>query len=97
MSKEEKIVVKKIEYNRNGVSGEPFFSVRFTYQDDGVYTKGTKFNLIGIIAEDDVDLEDGYKRFYVVSPKNISDNWRGDQLAGNVIEEIKKYIKQKYA
>ncbi len=87
--------INKIDYNRNGIGGEGFYSVDFTFvPKEGEYTDPKlTFKMIGIINDDDLEKEDGYTRFYVVTPKNIFMNWRGDNIGYAIIPGLKKWHK----
>ncbi len=82
----EECKIKKINYQRNGVGGEGFWSIEFI-------TKENKKRLIGIINAEDLRKEDGNTRFYVVNPKNIFQGWRGDNFGVYLVPIIKKYEK----
>ena len=78
--------VKKINYQRNGIIGEGFWSIEFI-------TKENKKRLIGVVNAEDLKKEDGFSRFYVVNPKNIFQGWRGDTIGAALVPIIRKYEK----
>ena len=82
----EEYKIKKINYQRNGIAGEGFWSIEFI-------TKENKKRLIGIINDNDLRKKDGYTRFYVVNPKNIFQGWRGDNFGAELVPIIREYEK----
>lgn len=76
-----------ITYHRNGCSGRGFYSVRFSYDDDGF-----KPNMVAILPADLVD-GTSFQECYVLDLNDPTSNWRGDQFAYDVRAAIKVYQK----
>lgn len=72
------------EYHRNGVGGEPFYTVSFTLTEDGESTQ-----LIAVLpsALRDYPINEGGIPCYIINPNNpLESKWRGDRLLMNLIE-----------
>lgn len=85
------IKVESVVYNRNGVSGYGFYSVKFT----SVIENGEKVNFIAVVDVRDADAN-GKTIFdesavYVITPNEIESCWRGSYFADAVIKAIKRF------
>lgn len=75
------ITIHALEYNRNGVSGEGFWSVEFDLSETA---RGEKTRLIAVMPEIYFEEEDAHHtdatRTYVINPGDIRHNYRGDNI-----------------
>lgn len=70
----------KVTYHRNGITGIGFYTVK-------LFDVGRK--LIGILF-------DGNKHFAVIDPLDSTECYRGDHFNEEMLEAIKKFIKNDY-
>lgn len=77
----------QVTYNRNGVSGQPFWSVAFQFTSDGaLYT-----NMLAVIPIDDnADTYDETKTF-VVDMNDPSECWRGTSFFALAMRAVDAY------
>lgn len=72
------------EYHRNGVSGEPFYTVAFTLTEDGESTE-----LVAVLPSElrDYPINEGEVPCYIINPSNpLESKWRGDRLLIDLID-----------
>ena len=70
--------VKSLSTQRNGISGEGFFVLEFTYKPVGT----PPVDLLAITPFTYVDDQTGRDvEFYVLTPTNLTEGWRGDHFA----------------
>ena len=70
--------VKSLNTQRNGVSGEGFFVLEFTYKPVGT----PPVDLLAITPFSYVDDQTGRDvEFYVLTPTNLTEGWRGGHFA----------------
>lgn len=85
----EEVEILSVESNRNGVGGEPFWSIRFTLSDQ---------TLVGIIPYSGLVFDDDYSHIlgirkadtpcFVVNPDDLTSHWRGDDISEALIEAV---------
>ena len=68
--------VNQVSFQRNGISGRPFYQVDFVLADPEV-------RLIAIIPSDSTDIE-----CFVINPADMDSHWRGDRF----YFEVKKVV-----
>jgi hypothetical protein len=73
------IVIKEIQSHRNGVSGNHFFSVFFTFNEDGQI-----HDLIGIVMP-------GAGNCFIVSKDYPEKCWRGDHFEPDLKEAVSQW------
>ena len=79
------ITIDGIDFQRNGIGGEPFYQVFFRFKEPGIPEKP----LIGILT--------GYKcHCFVVDPANIENHWRGDHFESDLRKAICNHYAKKY-
>ena len=76
------IKINGVDFQRNGVGGEPFYQVFFTYKKRGM----NEIDLVGVVT-------DNPTQCFVVDPKDIQNHWRGDVFES----ELRKAIINHYA
>ena len=79
----------QVNHQRNGISGVPFTSVQFSYQERG----GAFHPAMLAIVPDDANLKGGDINCYVVDMADTSESWRGDNFVEAVRDAIKEHEK----
>src|SRR5579859_5011521 len=79
----------QVNHQRNGISGVPFHSVQFSYQERG----GRFHPAMLAIVPDDANLKGGDVNCYVVDMADTSECWRGDNFVEAVMDAIKAFRK----
>ena len=70
--------VKSLNTQRNGISGEGFFVLEFTYKPVGT----PPVELLAITPYSYVEDQTGRDvEFYVLTPADLTEGWRGDHFA----------------
>ena len=73
--------ITDIQYQRNGVSGEGFFSVAVDYSET---PRGQKTHLIAVMPHKYDEVTDTHRTepeyTYVIDPLNLDSGWRGDNF-----------------
>lgn len=80
-------IIREIDSQRNGVSGEGFYVVRFTYMVGEVENHeilGKREELIAVLFHD-------AERTAIIDPENLGSHWRGDMFATTLREAISTY------
>jgi hypothetical protein len=80
-------VIREIDYQRNGVTGEGFYVVRFLHVPfyDGVQNLDDSVELLGIVFAD-------HKRCAaVVNPRDLTSHYRGDSFEDGLRIAIKAW------
>lgn len=79
------IKVNQVRYHRNGVGGEGFFAVGFTFREDGVEHRlvATVVASEGVLGE-----VDGLCQVYVIDPADLDSRWRGDVFAAELLTVV---------
>jgi hypothetical protein len=84
------IKIDGIAYQRNGISGEPFYQVFFRYSEKGMEER----KLIAVLT-------DRKKHCFVIDPSDIQNHWRGDHferdLRDAIINDFAKRHERSYA
>ena len=68
-----------MNFQRNGVGGEPFFVATFSKLDDG-----TKGNFVATFEVDNADKQINSSTCRVVEVGNPYESWRGDNIASQI-------------
>lgn len=79
----------QVNHQRNGISGVPFTSVQFSYQERG----GRFHPAMLAIVPDGANLKGGDVNCYVVDMADTSECWRGDNFVEPVMDAIKVFNK----
>ncbi len=76
--------VLEIDYQRNGVAGNPFFVVRFQCSD------APERPLIGLVFDFDPGEETqlAYPSYGVIDPYDLTSHWRGDYFHAGLCDAI---------
>jgi hypothetical protein len=78
-------VIHEIDFQRNGVSGEGFYVVRFWYTEiENAYeglSEHTEHKLIGVLFNDPSCTA-------IVDPADLQSHWRGDRFATALREAV---------
>jgi hypothetical protein len=72
----------QVVYNRNGISGRPFWSVTFSCREESMF----KPNMLAVIPHEGKEDE-----CYVIDMNDVEDNWRGPHFFADVINAIDAY------
>jgi hypothetical protein len=76
------IKIDGVEFQRNGIGGQPFYQVFFRYSEKGMEER----KLIGVLT--------GNKTYcFVIDPSDIQNHWRGD----NFERELRDAVINHYA
>jgi hypothetical protein len=84
MTNELDINITAIQSHRNGVSGNHFYSVFFSFTEDG-----KSHDLIAVITS-------GYGNCFVVSKKDPEMCWRGDHFESELKEAVAQWVSKKW-
>lgn len=84
MQKEFDLNIKAIQSHRNGVSGNPFYSVFFSFIEDGEH-----HDLIAVITS-------GSGNCFIVSKNNPEACWRGDVFESDLKEAVSQWISKRW-
>lgn len=80
--------VTDITSHRNGVGGRSFYSVRFSYNNEGQFMP----NMVAVMPEDVIDHKSrNNEECFVLDLNNPTSNWRGDDFASDVRTAIKTH------
>jgi len=79
---------KHVIYNRNGISGRPFWTVLFEYEEEGDRMP----NMVALVPTD-AKLDGPDVECFVVDADRPSLNWRGDRFFPQVRAAIKAHRK----
>jgi hypothetical protein len=74
-------------HQRNGISGVPFTSVEFSYQERG----GSFHPRMLAVVPDDANFEGGDVNVYVVDMEDTTQCWRGDNFSDAVRDALKAH------
>jgi hypothetical protein len=94
------ITITSVDYSRNGISGEGFYTVLFTYNGAEEYLKGEKF-LAMVFGDEDPDgpfynCSTGVINMTDLEEKNGNlewNNWRGDSFDAALRYGIRRWVK----
>lgn len=75
----ESVVVKQVTSHRNGITGRPFDTVSFTYEDGS-----RQWELVGVLPRNGQPDE-----CFVIEPSNPDSSWRGDNFYAPLLRAIK--------
>jgi hypothetical protein len=75
----------QVTYNRNGISGRPFYSVVFSYVDCSYADEPLKPNMLAIVPD-----EGSEEECFVVDMNDPSQCWRGVDFLAAVTAAIKE-------
>lgn len=84
-----RIIITEIDSQRNGVAGEGFYVVKFSYyfgELHGDVVWGQREELVGILFPSDSS------RTAIIDPANLKSHWRGDHFASALRREISNYF-----
>jgi len=76
--------IQEIVYNRNGVGGVPFFSIRFKL------TEGKTKNELLMTVPDPI-ADNSNINCCVINPNDLQNKWRGDVIGNDILSEFKKF------
>lgn len=76
--------IKTIKSHRNGVSGNSFYSIFFSFVEDGKY-----HDLIAVITQ-------GSGNCFVVSKDDPEECWRGDHFESELKESISQWVSKRW-
>jgi hypothetical protein len=75
----------QVTYNRNGISGRPFYSVAFSYVDCSYADEPLKAHMLAVVPDEGSDEE-----CFVVDMNDPSQCWRGVDFLADVTAAIKE-------
>jgi hypothetical protein len=79
------IKIDGIEFQRNGIGGQPFYQVFFRYSEKGMEER----KLIGVLT--------GNKTYcFVIDPSDIQNHWRGDNFERELRDAIINHYAKKH-
>ena len=81
----------EFDYQRNGVSGIPFYTLKFNWKEG----EASGQDFIATFETDDDDQLVKYESCRVVNPRTALMGWRGDMF-GLAINETLKKMQEKY-
>lgn len=84
MQKEMKLTIKAIQSHRNGISGNHFYSVFFSFDEDGEH-----HDLIAVITS-------GSGNCFVVSQYDAKACWRGDHFESELKEAVAQWVSKRW-
>ena len=81
--------IKYLQYQRNGVKGEPFYHCLATIKDD----KSREMLITFMTGVNDTQIL--WSSCRAVAINDLSTNWRGDVIASCLNDELDKQMKEK--
>ncbi len=79
------IKINGVDFQRNGIGGDPFYQVFFTYKERGMIP----IDLIAVLT-------DQKTQCFVIDPKEIQNHWRGDRFEKELRMAIINHYAKKY-
>lgn len=79
------VKIKEVQFQRNGISGEPFHAVWFTLREEG-----KTHNLIAVLS-------DNKGGCFVIDPLAPESHWRGDNFEPDMRYAIVSWYGKKYS
>lgn len=84
-----RLVITDIDSQRNGVAGEGFYVVKFTYyvgELHGDVVWGQREELLGVLFPSDSS------RTAIIDPLNLASHWRGDRFADALRKAVSTHL-----